>query len=324
MKRVFATLILSLSMLIAGCSSSPQQEVIKINGELEETIEVYSEYNDKGVTFPEDKYSLIVEGAVNNSYLGRYELKYSIYSKDGELEKELHRFVNVVDTTAPTFVKAQDTEFYAGITYDLSSFVTEYSDNYYKKDDINVSKTSFVFKTPGVHEVEIVFKDKSDNAVTFKKTIEVTLDPIKLIDYIYKNQSSKVTTGTTGIGSSYTSVQIDSNRSFTYYHGSTMHYLEKVSSSLGSYASIQISAEYGSFNNANINYHISGSGGTYSTGFANIDATAKSVTVSSFRSVINNLGLDESVMLAELNSNLPTVLSHFQYYFENTLNLELK
>jgi len=73
-----------------------------------------------------------------------------------------------------------------------------------------------------------------------------------------------------------------------------------------------------------INYHISGSGGAYSTGFSNIDATAKSVTVSAFRSVINNLSLDESAMLAELNSNLPTVLSHFHDYFENTLNLELK
>ena len=80
----------------------------------------------------------------------------------------------------------------------------------------------------------------------------------------------------------------------------------------------------GDFDNASISFHISGIGSAYSAGFATIDATQQSVAVSSFRSTINDLNLDTSKMIEELNLNLNIVLNNFQKYMKNTLHLELK
>lgn len=323
MKKSLLFFVPILVLTLSACNPA-QQETIAIKGALEETIEVKTEYVEKGVTYPEDKYNLVTTGTVDTNHLGRYELVYSLYTSEGELYKELHRFVNVVDTTAPTFVEATTNGFYAGITYELSDFVASYSDNYDANYTITVSENTFLYTAPGEYNVSISFTDSSNNVANFNKTITVELDAVKLLEYVYRNQPTKITTTTSGTVGTYTRVQIDTNRSFIYYHGSTMHYLQNVSTSLGTRASIQISAEYGAFNNANIDYHISGSGSAYSTGFANINALQDSVTVSSFRSTINNLNLDVNAMLSELNANLPAVLADFHSYFENTLHLELK
>ena len=141
---------------------------------------------------------------------------------------------------------------------------------------------------------------------------------------MYKNQSNKVSTGTTGIGSKYISVDIDRNTSLSYYDSGSLHYLQKVETSLGTYASIQISANYGEFDGANVSFLISNYGNTYSVGFATVDARHTDVTVSRFSSTINSLNLDEAEMLEELNTYLNDVLKNFHDYMNNVLKLEVK
>ena len=58
-------------------TSATTSTEIFINGVLEETVEVFTEYHDPGVSCP-DKYTLIVEGKVNSKFLGRQQIKYYI------------------------------------------------------------------------------------------------------------------------------------------------------------------------------------------------------------------------------------------------------
>ena len=152
----------------------------------------------------------------------------------------------------------------------------------------------------------------------------MVLDIEKLIYEIYKNQTYKISSGDTGIGSHYTRVNISSGKSFSYYDSGSLHYIETVTTQLGKRASIQISAHYGDFDNADISFHISGVDDEYSVGFATVDATQQSVSVNSFYSTINNLNLDTNKMIGELNLNLNTVINNFQAYMNSTLHLELK
>ena len=146
----------------------------------------------------------------------------------------------------------------------------------------------------------------------------------KLIRDTYKDQPYVISSGSTGIGSNYVRVQIDSSTSIAYYDTGTLHYLKNATTSLGRSASIQISAEYGKFNNANVDYHVSGAAGSYSVGFGYIDATKKTANLSLFRSTINNLNLDTNAMLAEFNSQINFVLESFHKYMNGTLHIEVK
>lgn len=322
-KILLILLIITIIFSLSACSSSITKDDIYINGEIEEVIEVNSTYSDKSVTCPTN-YTLIIDGEVNTSRLGRQKIKYSVFSPDGALKKELYRFVTVVDTESPTYILAKNNKYYVGIPYTFADFITEYSDNYDNKFNLSISSSNLTFTTQGEHNIEIKISDTSKNTTTYTTTINAVLDIEKLILETYKYQQYKITSGTTGIGSKFISVDIDDNCRFSYYNSGSLHYLEAVKTNLGSYASIQISANYGEFNNADISFHISGNGNAYSVGFATFDARKKTVVITSFRSTINNLNLDTSAMLIELNKNINTVLSNFQQYLNNTLHLSLQ
>ena len=123
--------VVLLSTFLCACNS----DSIKINGNFEETIEVNTEFNDLG-DFCSDKYNVITEGEVNTSTIGRYQLVYKVYTTDGELVKELSRYVNVVDTTAPTYQENSSITYYAGYTYGIEDFIT-YTDNYNNKTNMS-------------------------------------------------------------------------------------------------------------------------------------------------------------------------------------------
>lgn len=323
MKLKIVTLMLVICSVISLFACSSNENKIFINGEVEETIEVNTTFVDKGVSYPNDL-TLITDSNINTSILGRQEIKYKVYSSDGELVKEMHRFVTVVDTTAPNFVPISNKTYYVGFNYTIEDFISEYSDNYNNKSTISISNNHFLFRKAGHHGVDITFTDSSNNSTTYTTNINAVLDIEKLIYEVYKTQTYKISSGDTGIGSHYTHVNINSEKSFSYYDSGSLHYLETVTTNLGTSASIQISANYGDFDNASISFHISGIGSTYSVGFATIDATKQSATVNKFRSTINNLNLDTNSMLAELNQSLNTVLINFQSYMSDTLHLELK
>lgn len=150
-----------------------------------------------------------------------------------------------------------------------------------------------------MQEIEIKISDTSGNETVYNKTIDVILDFEKLIDRVYNNRTYKISKGETGIGSSYIRVTIDSNTSFSYYDTGSLHFLKSFTSELGISASIQISATYGKFDEASLNYHVSGTGSQYSVGFITFNAVEyyESLEFSNFRSIINNLNLNEKDVL---------------------------
>ena len=320
MKRNIFLLSSLVLLALCSCGNNNGKEDIHLNGKVENTIEVNTVYHELGITCP-DKYTVVIDGCVISTRLGRYDMTYSVYSEDGELLKELHRFVNVVDTTSPVFTPNNSISEYKVGKYQLTDFISSYSDNY--DEVVQVSQETFNL-IPGVNQITITFTDSSGNSSTFEKSVTASLDMEKVIRDAYESQPYRVTSGSTGIGSNYVRVQIDSDTSIAYYDSGTLHYLKTVSTELGTRASIQISAEYGKFKNASVDYHISGSGSAYSVGFATIDATNKNASASRFTSTINNLNLDTDKMLEELNTSLPNVIEAFQLYMSGTLNLELK
>lgn len=322
MKRRLVFIVYIICWVLASFACSNSVNNTFINGNIEEFIEVNSVYRDKGVTYPADC-TLIVDGGVDTTRLGLQKIKYSIFSADGSLKKEMYRFVTVVDNEPPTYRPVEKRDYYVGIEYTVDDFIAEYKDNYDSVSNLSIVSSELVFSTASMHEVKISICDSSNNITSYVTSVNVVLDVEKLILNIYKNQSYKLSTGTTGLGTNYISVTINSNASFTYFASGDFHYIENIKTELGSYATIQISANYGEFDKAGITFHVSQSISAYSVGFATIDATTQSVVVEAFDSTINNLNIDTTAMLAELNKNINSVLANFQKYMNETLHLAL-
>ena len=304
--------------------STDEPQKIALNGGVEEKLQVNTQYVEKGVIIP-DGFVLNIEGDVFENIIGKYHIKYSIYSKEGELVKELNRFVEVVDELPPVYEPKKIAKLYAGVVYQSSDFFSNYYDDYYGRS-VSLTPSSVCFKAPGNQEVEIELSDPLGNTITFKKAYTVILDIQHLLNEKYKNQPSKISTSTEQGGHIF--VSIDSQATLGYFiSDKSLHYVEKVQTQLGTYASIQISAPYGSFDKANISFHIDGNDYShYSVGFASFDATQDydTLIIRKFSSTINYLNLNTSQMLAELNQNLLQVLNKFKFYVNNDLNIEFK
>ena len=152
MKIRILALIFALCLLFSFSACSSNENKIFINGNVEETIEVNTTFEDKGVSYPKDL-TLITDGSIDTSRLGRQQIKYKVYSSDGELVKELHRFVTVVDTTAPTYIATDTKTYYVGFNYTVNDFISEYSDNYNNQSTILISnnkQTSFLMNCPNL------------------------------------------------------------------------------------------------------------------------------------------------------------------------------
>ena len=323
MKHVALGLIIAASILLSGCNSA-QSETIKINGNLEETIEVYSDYTDKGVTYPKDKYEIIVDGKVNNEKIGRYEIKYSFYTKDGELKKELHRFVNVVDTTAPKCEMLKDKVYYMGIEYKPSDFFN-YNDNYNSEKELLITPSAYTFKKAIEETVSMVIEDESHNKTTVSFKVKPVFDIAKLASYVGAQASSSVDDN-----NPYTRITISTmsgaSQYLVYYHDArTLHYSINGYSTLSraNNYTVQISAELGGFKNANLTYHVSGEYSQYAAGFATIDATKTEGSISSFKSMTGQFTVDTDAMVSECNQNLPSALRLFHKYMEETLHIDI-
>ena len=316
-KLILNLLILTFTFGLASCGDV--KEKIYINGNVEETIEVNTEFTDKGIVYPEI-YTLWKSGSVDSTKLGNYQIVYYVYSPDGELVKELNRFISVVDTTAPTYTEKQNIELYAGFNYNAYDFI-DYSDNY--DSNITISPMNICFNEKGQKQINIELKDSSGNTSSYSKTVEVKFDFVKLLEKTYKDYPSKIYRNE---DIQYTSVSFATGKSIAYFGNTeSIHYLENVTTSLGKSASIQISAKYGEFNNANVSFHISGTtSSTYSVGDARIDATIKNGTITHYMLMINNLNLESSTVLEELTTKLPSVVSNFQDYMIETLHIAVK
>ena len=309
-KCIFSLAVLLIFIFLVACEFLTDN--IRLNGSVEMQVEVNNKFDEPGVNIPSN-YTYSVEGYVFNSILGRYELKYSVYSDTGELVKELHRFVNVVDTTAPTVEGVDRTIYAVGVEYDIGDFINDYSDNFCDKEAIVViAKSDLYSDVASSKRISIEFKDTKDNVFVYQKVVQFKYDIDMLIKKYKEKGAYFESTSSTG---DYVHIRVDEETSLSYYKSGGLHIVKKIQSNLASYASIQVSANLNSLNKATIDLHVSDNG-TYSTIFAQIDTTSnyKTLNISSITSSINNLNLDTDIMLNELNINGLDVVKEFQSY----------
>lgn len=314
-KIVLVALPLLLVACVCGCSSGVNN--ITINGAVEETIEVGTEYEDSGVKIPKN-YTFQTVSFLNSYSVGRYEIMYVIYSSSGEKVKELHRFVNVVDTTGPTYIATDIDKLEINHRYTISDFISSYRDNSFRNDSIIVESLSdLFFDKRGTTEVKIKLKDQFGNETIYQKTFEVDFYLEPFIARMKDKDAISFTTDSRGF--KWLRIQIDNNASLAYvYNNNHLIYNRKVETNLGSYASVQMSVVNDDYKNANLDYHVSNSGvgSNYSTGFITFDAEKKyeSFNFTNFSSVINNLNFNEKDMINELNGCGLDVLNEFRVY----------
>ena len=245
---------------------------------------------------------------------------YSIYSPEGELVKELNRFVSVVDTTAPTYSEKEEFEVYAGFKYSANDFIN-YSDNY--DNNILVYPKDIYLREKGENEIKITLEDSSGNKTVYTKKVEVKLDFIKLIKSVYVNDYSGVSINEEV---QYIRVVFSSGGSFSYFGSDdSINYVSKVVTNLGVNASIQISAKYEDFDKANVSFYIGGRdtlGNTIAK--ATINATISDGEITDYGLTNNGLDLSSNEVLKELKVKLPVVVEELRNYIYGTLNLAVK
>ena len=112
MKKIIGIILIVFSVFILVSCNTNKGEPIRLNGEVSIKIEVGEEYIDRGVIYPE-KYVLVTNGEVNANKLGKYEIKYSVYTDGGEIVKELFRFIEVVDTQKAMYIEKNNQIIYA-------------------------------------------------------------------------------------------------------------------------------------------------------------------------------------------------------------------
>lgn len=321
--KIKGLLITILCFTICSCGESPK-DTIHLNGDVSLTVEAGSNYVDEGVTYP-DKYTLRTTGIIDTDVLGTQELIYLIYSENGELVKEMHRFVEVKDTTSPIYTQLDNKEYYAGVTYQLNDLIS-YSDNFDSSIKIQSTKQTFNFTSPGENEVTFDLSDSSGNTTNVNVSINALFDFETLLNEVYKNTSTTVSKTTLPIGGEQIRATIDRNSSISYFTNTdSIHYIITTETLYGSRSSVQISAKYGEFYKAHISYHISGSGTTnYSVANATIDMTKDVATISNFSLMINDLSLDSNNVKIELEQNIVIAVAAFKEYFANTLHLDIK
>ena len=155
---------------------------IKLNGEPVETINVFSEFVDPGVSVtvrgetPQN--DVIVEGSVDTQVVGEYTIVYKATNDKGKRTKEVERKVIVADTEPPIIeLNGKDPiTVYIGSTYKEKG--ASASDNY--DGDLTASITiEGTVKTDKLNDFNLVYhvKDSSGNEAEIKRTVRVRENP---------------------------------------------------------------------------------------------------------------------------------------------------
>ena len=155
---------------------------IRLNGEAVETISVFSEFVDPGVSVTvrgeEPKNDVIVEGIVDTQVVGEYIIVYRIKNNRGEKTNSVERKVIVADTEPPV-IKLQGKNLitvYIGSSYNEEGAIA--SDNY--DGDISASITiEGSVDTSALNDINLVYrvKDSSGNEAEIKRQVRVRDNP---------------------------------------------------------------------------------------------------------------------------------------------------
>ena len=174
---IISIIVISLIGTVLYLSLSKDVLVFKLNGNDKMTLEVYSEYEELGVTATLNDEDISSEVTIDNSNidinkLGTYQVTYIL--KHDEEEIKLTREVEVVDSTSPTITLngASEVTVKKGTTYQElgCSAVDNYDEKVKDKIQIiNNVNTSL----PGLYEVKYVVSDESGNTATLIRTVVV-------------------------------------------------------------------------------------------------------------------------------------------------------
>ncbi len=152
--------------------------VVFLNGSSIVDIEVYSSFNDPGVTASDNYYSNVVVNKVSNlntNVLGSYTITYT--AADGAANKTtVTRTVNVVDRTAPVISLLGSDPFNMMRYKPYIDPGFQVTDNYYNPSSItvNVDASKVVTHTPGLYYVYYSAMDPSGNKTNVSRKISIS------------------------------------------------------------------------------------------------------------------------------------------------------
>ena len=141
--------------------------VIKITGNNNMTLEVFSEYQEQGATaktvFQNLDSKVKTEGTVDTNKIGTYEITYSVSGPNGT--SSVVRFVNVVDTTPPELTLLGDVKVSMCPNEEYEEEGYEAVDNYdgIITDKVTTEKQEYL--------ITYLVKDSSNNETTAERTI---------------------------------------------------------------------------------------------------------------------------------------------------------
>ena len=203
-------LILIVILIISFCKTN-----LKLNGERNVKVAVNTEYIESGAKatkiFKNLSDDIKIEGNVDTSKCGIYDINYVLYSKDGKEIKRVARKVEVYDDIVPELkLKGEkNITVYQNREYDDPGYSA--IDNY---DGDITDKVSVEGKVDvgnlGEYTLNYVVKDSSGNETTVKRIVKVvklekTLEnglPVLMYHFFYDE-----TKGTDGVDGNFTEVK---------------------------------------------------------------------------------------------------------------------
>lgn len=172
---------------------------VKLNGKKEITLEVGSEYTEKGIAASYDSTQIKeykTKGKVDNTKLGTYELTYIVKYK--KVSKKITRKIIVVDTTSPEIsLEGNDVSIIVGNEYQEPG--VKATDNYDGDITDKIETTNNIdINAIGEYEVTYKVKDSSDNETTSTRKVSVIAKPatqqkVAVLNYHFFYDSSKET-----------------------------------------------------------------------------------------------------------------------------------
>ena len=154
------------------------QSTFELNGDESVTINFGEKYEEKGfkaVIYDKDaKKNVIVTSNLNTDKVGKYEIKYRLYNKYLNVDKELIRKVNVVDVIPPELTVESEDNIYLFEGEEFVKPVYHANDNYDKDitDKVKVDSNVDTNKV-GDYVLKYIVKDSSDNETTKEINVHV-------------------------------------------------------------------------------------------------------------------------------------------------------
>lgn len=328
MKHFFKVVLIVIFSFLIGCQ---QQDRVQLIGSVNFQHEANTEYVDPGVNVPEG-YSVIVNGNVNKSLLGTYNIEYSVINEEGETVKTLFRIVNVVDTTPPSVSLNENFEFQYGV-HTESNLVHEIEDNYYHFSHLEISSDIDIVnpnRIAGQFEITFRVVDPSGNIQIASTMVDFKpFNIYEFFDYLRQNKPSSIHSITKGAhlnGSVFLNVITSNRYSMLINEDGRVDFYYQIVTSYGN-GSLIIRGFYGNLDNSNVSIHISSGVANYTYADVNgYNILAETLQMDYMLSpdMVNFLNIPHSQVKSIFNTNITAAAQAMKETFEDILRIKLR